>query len=174
MEYLSFIHGLACLVVAIPYLFTGISCSIIPPINCANDSDTRTLSCLMMKGSALFSVLYFTIIAIVHMYYGYYDGFVLPLSLVALMVLAFLLVSLGNRDEEPPKKELYFLLFIIFQALLLIKLSHTSYFIIDNKIHNQLPTSEIKGRVLTASLILELLQLLFWTLTPFLWYPGSK
>ncbi|CAF1030266.1 unnamed protein product [Rotaria sordida] len=160
MDWLSFIQGLACLAAAIQYLFSGISFGVIPPINYGRNNDTKTLACLIMKGSTLFSVLYFIII-IVDMYYGYYDGFILTLSLIALMSLTFLFVSLARNDEDALENDSYSLLFFIFQALLLIKLSHTSYFIIDNKIHYQLPTSEIKGRVLTASLILELLQLLF-------------
>ncbi|CAF1007209.1 unnamed protein product [Rotaria sordida] len=162
MDWLSFIQGLACLAAAIQDLFSGISFGVIPPINYGCNSYTKTLACLIMKGSTLFSVLYFIIIIIVDMYYGYYDGFILTLSLIALMALTFLLVSLAKNDKNALENDSY--CFVI----------HHISGIIINKIHYQLPTSEIKGRVLTASLILELLQLCFWTLTPFLWFPGSK
>jgi len=171
MDWFSFLSGFAYLAAAMAYLFSGISFGGIPMIAYERAEE---LACLIMKGSTLFSILYFTVIIIVDMYYGYYDGFVLPVSLKALMVLTFLLVSLATQNDKALTEDLYLLSFIVFQAVLLIKLSHTTYFLIDNRINYKFPTSEMKDRVLTASLILELLQLLFWTLTPFLWFPSSK
>ncbi|CAF1203316.1 unnamed protein product [Adineta ricciae] len=171
MDWFSFLHGFATLATAIQYWLSGMSFGVIPPVSYEN---AEQLSCLIMKGSTLLSMLYFTAILVVDMYYGYYDGFILPISLLALLTLTFLFSSLAKNDEKALESDLYRLLFVVFQAILLIKLSHTSYFMIDNRINYKLPTSGIKDRVLTASLILELFQLLFWTLTPFLWFPSSK
>lgn len=180
MDWLSFLSGLGSLASALVYLFTGISFGI---INCpsvlpyGDENDTAKITCLLMKGSTLFSILYFTIIIIIDMYYGLYDGFILPLSFVILIILGFLLVSLAKHNEDVLNSDhyiVYAVLFVIFQTLLSVKLSHTSYHLVDNKIYKQVPTNVIKEKVLLASLILELLQLLFWTLIPFLWFPSSE
>ena len=171
MDISSFLVGFASLAIPVEHLFSGLFFGIIPAIFYG---DAQRLACFIAKGSTLFSMLYFIVIAVVDMYYGYYDGFILPVSLVALLTLTFLLGSLVKHDEDALEKDSYWLMYVVFQAILLIKLSHTSYFTIDNRINYKLPNSEQKNRVLTASLILELVQLLFWTLPPFLWFSTSK
>ncbi|UJR19167.1 hypothetical protein I4U23_022297 [Adineta vaga] len=171
MDWFSFLNGFVCLAATTAYLCSGILFGRIPMIMYEKADE---LACSAIKESTLFSILYFTVITIVDMYYGYYDGFILPVSLIALMVLTFLLVSFARQNDGVFTEDFYPLLFILFQVVLLIKLSHTTYFFIDNRINYKLPTSEMKDRVLTASLILELLQVLFWTLIPFLCYSTSK
>ena len=180
MVWFTFIEGLGVLAASIIYLFDGFSlgtvqlCSSLFPYEKGNELEN--LTCLLMKGSSLFSVLYFTIIIIVDMYYGYYDEFILPTSLLALMCLAYLLVVLAvaKNNKDVLEEGRYSLACILFHTLLIIKLSHTSYFMIDNTIHYELSTTKIKWRISLASIILEFFQLMAWTLIPFLWYPNSK
>lgn len=179
MEWFTFIQGLAVVAGSIIYLFDGFSfgtiqlfASLLP----YEKDESKELTILLLKGSSLFSVLYFTIIIIIDMYYGYYDGFILPISLLAFMCLTFLLVSLavaGNIADKMDTKEFRFACFV-FHILLIIKLSHTSYFMIDNTLHYDLSTNKIKWRISFASIIFEFFQLMPWTLIPFLWFPKSK
>ncbi|CAF1216059.1 unnamed protein product [Adineta steineri] len=111
------------------------------------------------------------------MYYGYYDAFIIPISLLALMCLAFLLVTLAvaeDNTDQLNEKEYYAYACFVFHILLIIKLSHTSYFMIDNTLQYKLSTTKIKWNISLASIILEFFQLMAWTLIPFLWYPRSK
>ncbi|CAF1050132.1 unnamed protein product [Adineta steineri] len=177
MDWFSYIQGLGTLAGALLYLFEGLSLGTIPIASAVlryERDGTKDLTCLIMKGSALFSMLYFLIILIVDMYYGYYDAFILPVSLVALIILTFLLVSLGQHNQSAlDRNECLFACFL-FQTLLIVKLSHTSYFMVDNTLHYQAPISNVKWRVSLASIILELVQLMPWTLIPFLLFPNSK
>ncbi|CAF1623709.1 unnamed protein product [Adineta ricciae] len=119
MMKLNFIrNGFVCMTAAIEYLFSGILFGVIPRITYENPKE---FSCLIMKGSPLFSMLYFTSITIVDMYYGYYDGFILPMTMLAFLTLTGLLVALAKLDKNALTNDSYRLLFIVLEGILLIK-----------------------------------------------------
>eukprot|EP01084_Bolivina_argentea_P192058 329773_1 len=112
---------------------------------------------------AVLSTIYFIISVMYSSYNGYYDIFIISVGFISILSTLSLL---GFIDKN--KKGIWVVAFVISVIALLIKISHTTYFLVDVIVQHNIGSSTSKRMFLATSISFEILLLFFSTLWYFL------
>lgn len=158
----SLVKGVASLITAIFPLFSGISCGVFSVnecLSCYEDFDEYTA--LYFRGYAVFGIIYSIIAIFLSGHDEYYDGFIIAMAFFLLGFMICVLGAAATTNVADSEGKVYFF-FTISIIPLIIKLPHTAYYTVNNILNDSFDSDRYS--FIKASLIVELLLLLFWSL----------